>query len=172
MLTQQEARPPLAGTSPRPLVICVDDAAQDEAVTEAVLQLAAAGRISATSAMVQAPGWPAQARSLAAESRIDLGLHLNFTQPFPEASAWPLSQVMRRAWLRGFARDWLEAQIDAQIEAFANHAGRLPDHIDGHQHVHQFPQIREALLARMAHWWHGAARRPWLRCTLPAPGAA
>ena len=36
-------------------------------------------------------------------------------------------------------------EIRQQLDAFKNHYGRLPDFIDGHQHVHHLPQVREAL---------------------------
>jgi chitin disaccharide deacetylase len=40
----------------------------------------------------------------------------------------------------------LEGEISSQLQKFITAFGRLPDFIDGHQHVHLFPQIREALL--------------------------
>jgi predicted glycoside hydrolase/deacetylase ChbG (UPF0249 family) len=42
-----------------------------------------------------------------------------------------------------------------------------PAFVDGHQHVHQLPGVREALLAELAR--RGAARRTWLRSTRPVP---
>jgi predicted glycoside hydrolase/deacetylase ChbG (UPF0249 family) len=33
-----------------------------------------------------------------------------------------------------------------QLDAFTKHFGQLPDYIDGHQHVQQFPVVRDALL--------------------------
>src|SRR5262249_56970101 len=41
----------------------------------------------------------------------------------------------------------VRAEVTAQIAAFARAFGRLPDFVDGHQHVHLLPQIREAVLA-------------------------
>src|SRR3546814_20597197 len=41
--------------------------------------------------------------------------------------------------------------------------GRAPDFVDGHQHVHQFPQIRAALLNELERRY--ASGRPWLRYT-------
>ena len=37
-------------------------------------------------------------------------------------------------------------QVETQIAAFAQAFGRPPDFIDGHQHVHLFPQIRDVVL--------------------------
>lgn len=47
--------------------------------------------------------------------------------------------------------------------------GQLPDFVDGHQHVHQLPVIRDQLIAVMDQRY-GAAVRPWVRSTLPADG--
>ena len=40
----------------------------------------------------------------------------------------------------------LAAEIATQLKAFVTQFGQPPDFIDGHQHVHLFPQVREALL--------------------------
>ena len=144
----------------RRLVICVDDAALDADVTRSVLELAAAGRITAASAMVGSPHWPAHASALAAAPGIDLGLHLDLTEfchPRPLPALWLL------AYARRLDRVALRRRVDAQIERFVRHAGRLPDHVDGHQHVQQLPVVREALLEAIEHHWTGRKERPWMR---------
>ncbi|WP_428419770.1 ChbG/HpnK family deacetylase [Methylibium sp.] len=167
---------PAEGGSPpaaldRPLVVCVDDAALDDGVTDAVLALARAGRVSATSAMVESPHWPRHARTLIECSTIDLGLHLNLTHRFDGRPAPRLSTLLLRAIARRLDPKALRTTIDQQLDAFVRHAGRLPDHVDGHQHVQQLPQVREALFDCIETWWRGA-QRPWLRCALAPPGAS
>ena len=49
--------------------------------------------------------------------------------------------------MRQLDRKALEAEIAAQIRMFGHEFGRAPDFIDGHQHVHIFPQVRDALFA-------------------------
>ena len=44
--------------------------------------------------------------------------------------------------------------------------GRAPDYVDGHQHVHQLPVIREALLSTLVQRYNKA--KPWLRSTVRA----
>ncbi|MFD2272715.1 ChbG/HpnK family deacetylase [Undibacterium arcticum] len=44
--------------------------------------------------------------------------------------------------------------------------GRVPDFIDGHQHVHQLPVVRELLLELVQTRYAG--QRMWIRNTLPA----
>ena len=61
--------------------------------------------------------------------------------------------------LRQLKPQKIAVEIGAQIKAFAAAFGRLPDFIDGHQHVHIFPQVREAVIAAVRH----AAPNAWLR---------
>ena len=59
----------------------------------------------------------------------------------------PLAATLRRRLLAaGFDRDALAAEISEPGGRFLACFGRAPDFIDGHQHVHLFPQIREAVL--------------------------
>jgi predicted glycoside hydrolase/deacetylase ChbG (UPF0249 family) len=53
--------------------------------------------------------------------------------------------MLARALLHQLDRPALYAEIAAQIRMFVHEFGRVPDFIDGHQHVHIFPQVREAL---------------------------
>jgi len=62
------------------IILCADDYALTEGVSRAVGELAAARRLSATSAMVTTPCWPAMAQRLVVHrGRIAVGLHLNLT---------------------------------------------------------------------------------------------
>jgi predicted glycoside hydrolase/deacetylase ChbG (UPF0249 family) len=56
----------------------------------------------------------------------------------------------------------LETEIHQQLDLFERHLGATPDHVDGHQHVHQFPVIRDALM-RVLSRRYTTGHRPWLR---------
>lgn len=155
----------------KPLVLCADDYAQDVGVSSAIRQLAAQGRLSATSVMVLAPRWPADAAPLRElHERVDVGLHLDFTSDFARAAGHglPLGAAMRRALLGGFDRRAARAAIARQLDAFEAQWGGPPDHIDGHQHVLQFAGIREPLVELLAHRYPHA--RPWLRISRAPAG--
>ena len=53
----------------------------------------------------------------------------------------------------------LQAEIASQLAAFRTAFGRAPDYVDGHQHIHVFPQIREAALRVIKQ----SAPQAWLR---------
>lgn len=147
---------------PRRLTLCADDFAQADATSGAILALLGAGRLSATSVMSQSPLWPEHARALKAfDGQADIGLHFNLTHPFgPDARPLPCWLLLSQ--LRALPRARLQDLALAQIDRFAEHLGRLPDFIDGHQHVHAFPVIREALLAAIEQRW-ASITPPYLR---------
>ncbi|MBX9915219.1 MAG: ChbG/HpnK family deacetylase [Pseudomonadaceae bacterium] len=144
------------------LTLCADDFAQSPAISQGILQLLQAGRLSATSVMSQSPFWPALAPALQElRGQADIGLHFNLTHPFT-ASARPLPYWLLRSQLRCLSVDALRVQFLAQIDRFTEHFGQLPDFIDGHQHVHALPVVRRALFAALEQRWT-AAEKPYLR---------
>jgi len=147
----------------RGLVLCADDFGYTDAACRAILDLAARGRLSATSVMVDGVALPRWLPGLRA-SGLSLGLHLNFTDALPGAMTWPLGDFIARSYTGRLDRHAIAADIARQLDACAAAIGRVPDYIDGHQHVHQLPVVRDALLAALA-------QRRWtpaLRSTRPA----
>jgi predicted glycoside hydrolase/deacetylase ChbG (UPF0249 family) len=145
----------------RRIWLCADDYGISASVDTAIRDLVVRGRINATSALVVAPALRhSEAISLnvlnSAAPRVAIGLHLALTAPFRPLSAdfaplrdgafLPLGATLGHAVLRRFDRDVLMAEIRSQLQAFVAIFGRAPDFIDGHQHVHVFPQIGDALL--------------------------
>lgn len=137
-------------------VLCADDFAMTEGVSRSILELLAAGKLSATGAMTNRPHWPALAGELAAFSgKADLGLHLNLTCAAPLA-AMPvvaprgelpkLGELAKLAVASRAARAEIAGEIGRQLDAFEQGLGRAPDFVDGHQHVHVLPGVRRAVL--------------------------
>jgi predicted glycoside hydrolase/deacetylase ChbG (UPF0249 family) len=76
--------------------------------------------------------------------------------------------MMRAATARRLQPERLVIEIATQVEAFVMAFGRPPDFIDGHQHVHLFPQLRDAVLKVAA----DAAPDAWVRqCGRPRSAA-
>src|SRR5690606_36013742 len=99
-----------------------------------------------------------------------LGLHFNLTEGHAGAvPAQGLGQVLRAAYLRRLPAAQLRSAWRAQLDAFEQALGTPPDFIDGHQHVHQLPGVRQALLAEL-HARYAPHERPWVRSTVPAGG--
>lgn len=149
-----------------PLIVSADDFGLHEPGDAAILELARQQRLSATSCLVLSPRWPAAARNLTRDVRqcVDVGLHLDFTE---FAAPLSLPRLICTSGLRRLDPRTLRDRIARQCDAFERAAGTPPDYVDGHQHVHQLPQIREALLDELDRRY---ATRPWLRISNPAPG--
>jgi predicted glycoside hydrolase/deacetylase ChbG (UPF0249 family) len=128
------------------LIINADDYALDASVDEAVLALARRGVVTATSAMVLSPRWPEAARRLD-PGLLDGGLHLDLTSDFAtrEGYGQPLPRLLARSVRRGLDAAEISRAVHRQLDLFELHAGRPPRFVDGHQHVHQLPGVRQAL---------------------------
>lgn len=165
----------------RPLVLCADDFALAPGVDEGIVCLAEAGRLSAISCMAVKADWPHAARRLEALSdRCDIGLHLTLTDqpplgPMPQLASGgvlpPLSRLFAAAFAgrlsRGDAAAEVKAEMVRQWDAFVQARGRLPDFVDGHQHVHLLPGVRSVVLDQVMRSPLG--ERPWLRSCWEPP---
>src|SRR5919112_15611 len=75
----------------RSVVLCADDFGLADGVSRGIVELAAMGRLSATGAMTNMPGWRRAAADLTPlEGQIAVGLHLNLTTGSPLG---PMPQV-------------------------------------------------------------------------------
>lgn len=144
----------------RRLILCADDFAQSPPISAGILALIDAGRLSATSVFSLSAHWPALAPALR-DAPADIGLHLNLTEPFDPA-ARPLSHWLLASRLSRLPLETLRQGFLRQIDAFAEALGRLPDYLDGHQHVHALPQVRTAVIEAIERRWP-AGTRPYLR---------
>lgn len=163
----EAANPP--GSAVR-LCICVDDFGLHAGINAAALDLVARGRVHALACQVGGSAWRAGAAQLRHFGGVDVGLHLDLTEKPLTVPAQPLSRLIVRSLLRRLDDTALETEIAVQLDRFETTFGRAPDFVDGHQHVHQLPQVREALLGVLQ---SRGPHRPWLRSTRrrkPLPG--
>ncbi|ENW80612.1 hypothetical protein F909_01898 [Acinetobacter sp. ANC 3929] len=128
---------------------CADDFAMNSEISDAILLLIKTGALHATSCMTQAEQWPIAAKQLKPISNnVDIGLHLNFTHRFSSATpTFSLPILMFKAWSRQLDSKLIQQSIEQQWNAFVEAMGKQPDFIDGHQHIHQFPIIRDVLIS-------------------------
>lgn len=134
----------------RRLAICADDFALSEPVSRGILDLAGKGRLTAIAAMTAGARWPQAWQHLhEIPQGVALGLHLNFVEGLGLADAKPLPGA---AWLAvraasfSMPRQALAREIAAQWRAFEDLAGRAPDFVDSHQHVHVLAPLRELIV--------------------------
>jgi chitin disaccharide deacetylase len=145
--------------SVRRITICADDYGISPAVSAGIRDLIAQKRINATSAMAASPHFNrAEAAALreVAGKHAAIGLHVTLTGPFRPLSQdfeptrdgafLTLGTTLRRAHVRTLKPARLRDEIARQFEVFTAAFDRPPDFVDGHHHVHVFPQVRDAVL--------------------------
>jgi len=131
------------------IYLCADDIGQDPAINEGCLELFDLGRLNQVSVLALAPHLRSHQQALlqAHKNGLQMGLHFNLTLPFPNAlMVEPLTRLIYLSHLRLLNKKLVRDSFVQQINTFLDLFGVLPDFIDGHQHVHQFPQIRDVLL--------------------------
>jgi predicted glycoside hydrolase/deacetylase ChbG (UPF0249 family) len=130
------------------LIINSDDWGRSVAETDAALGCYKKNRITSASAMVFMVD-SKRAADLAQENKLDVGLHLNFTEKFTgntvSAKLGDCQDHLIR-FLKGnkysqllfnpFLREHFSNSFKAQFEEFARLYGKAPSHIDGHHHMH------------------------------------
>lgn len=138
------------------LMICADDYAQNDEISTGIRMAYNAWRINAISCLTNMPGWPKAGRALIKmDPQGVFGLHLNFTFGQALSHEWQhrygasfkaLPLFILYNYFKRIDAATLYAECFAQLEAFRKIMGCDPSFIDGHQHVHQLPMVREALL--------------------------
>lgn len=145
--------------SARAIIINVDDLGLSSAVNEAVIQLAERGRIGASSYMVGGHITDTDRRTLT-DLNIDIGLHLDLTGIFPSALQGSLKLLMITSYLRRLNPTQVTDIINRQLDGFEDTFGRAPVFVDGHQHIHQFPIIRQRLIKELSIRYGEDSRNP------------
>jgi predicted glycoside hydrolase/deacetylase ChbG (UPF0249 family) len=129
------------------LIVNADDWGRSKAETDAAFSCFKQGRITSATAMVFMED-SARGADLAGTAGIDVGLHLNLSQTFsvevPSKLRGYHEQIVRFLTTHKYAmvfyhpllREQFRYVYSAQVEEFHRLFGKLPSHIDGHQHKH------------------------------------
>lgn len=151
------------------VIISADDFAMSESIDEAIINLIQNDRITATACMVLSPHWEKAAKKMtpAIRKKASIGLHLDLTE-FGE-EAYSLKRLILLSLVRQLPYQKIKSKINEQLDLFESVIKSKPDYVDGHQHVHQLPQVREALLEVLTERYRGDL--PWLRIAKPTINA-
>lgn len=158
-------------------ILCADDFALSASSSQGIFALLAKARLSAVSCVVNTELWPQHGpmllpflgNTVAAQKPkgIDVGLHFNLTEGvwISDSSIRDigLTQLILKAYTHRLSTAMIMQELLAQIDAFTQIMGKTPDFIDGHQHIQQFPVIRQAILAWLT--TQTSTHKPYLRCS-------
>jgi predicted glycoside hydrolase/deacetylase ChbG (UPF0249 family) len=143
----------------RRLAVCADDFGLAPAVSDGIAALAQQRRLTAISCLTPGPHWPAGARLLAGlPDTVERGLHFNLTEGAPASAElrahWPqfpaLPRLIALAHLGRLPLPAIAAEFRTQWQRFVDATGSAPAFVDGHQHVHHLPGVRDLVLDALA----------------------
>jgi predicted glycoside hydrolase/deacetylase ChbG (UPF0249 family) len=163
-----------AAAQPRRIWLCADDYGLSPGVNRGIRDLIERGRLNATSVMVVGPALDrgeinALEAAAKGSDRCAVGLHVTLSAPFRPLTMHfrpldgdmflPFPKLLRAGAMRRLDREMIRAEVMVQLSTFADSFGRLPDFVDGHQHVQLYPQVRDAFVEAVAE----TAPKAWVR---------
>lgn len=133
------------------IILCADDFGLNSGISQGILKLVRLKRLSAVSCMVNQPALRLYASELfALREQVQIGLHFNLTEGYlvsePGRPCFTLNELLVKTHLHLIKPALIAKEFNAQLDLYIQTLDSLPDFIDGHQHVHQFPVIREVIL--------------------------
>lgn len=130
------------------LIINADDWGRSAGQTNAILSCYEQGRITSASAMVFMADSERAAR-LALDTGLDVGLHLNLSEPFAGNGYSSYIKIQHNRIIRflrltkyshllyyPFLRKSISEVYKVQTDEFYRLYGKPPSHVDGHHHMH------------------------------------
>lgn len=126
----------------RHLIVNADDFGLTSGINRGIIEAHEHGIVTSASLMVRYEAAADAADYAKLRQELSLGLHF-------EAAEW---RYRSGEWYAAYevvdAHDAiaLQAELDRQLEQFERLTGRLPTHLDSHQHVHQTEPARSILL--------------------------
>jgi ATP-binding cassette, subfamily B, bacterial len=124
-----------SSAAPRPkfLIINADDLGYGHGINRGIVELVDQGVVTSAGLMVNAPGTAEAVRLAAERPALALGLHVNFTNESVPLFNFDDPEICRR-------------ELRRQFDRFRELTGRIPTHLDSHQHVHRRPACRHSFL--------------------------
>jgi predicted glycoside hydrolase/deacetylase ChbG (UPF0249 family) len=127
----------------RILVVNADDLGQSDGVNAGIAAAVADGVVTSASLMVRWPAAPEAARWADVHPEVSVGLHVDLGEWVYRDGQWAtLYQVVDPNDAAA-----VDAELSSQIGRFVRLLGRLPTHLDSHQHAHRQEPLRSRLLA-------------------------
>ena len=158
----------------RRLYVIADDFGIGPETTRGILDVAAAGRLTASVLLVNTANAESAVESWERAGRpMSIGWHPNLTldSPLlpahevpslvqPDGRFWPLGKFLLRAMTGRLNRVEVAAELAAQHHRFIELLGHPPRVVNSHQHVSIFPPVGSALIELLA---NQSGPKPYLR---------
>ncbi len=142
------------------LIINADDLGIDISRNRGIFQTVDAGAVKSVSVIVAQTGWKDCINGLIQRPQLGAGFHFNLTAGKPLVQGlktlvnengffFNKSELFNRAMQRVINPQEVKDELQAQL-ALLKAQGIVPTHIDGHNHVHLFPGVRQAFVQVVA----------------------
>jgi YdjC-like protein len=145
------------------IALCADDFGSFPGANRGILRLVDLGRLGGVSCQVVGASFAGGAPALRERAAtVDAGLHLDLA-----AGRGGLAALLARSHARALDGRAVAREIASQLDAFERAFGCSPAFVDGHQHVHELPVVRDALLDVLERRYGRPG--PLVRNTVPLP---
>jgi predicted glycoside hydrolase/deacetylase ChbG (UPF0249 family) len=156
------------------LVVNADDAGVDVPRNLGILRAVREGIVRSASLLVGAPAADDFVERAGSVEGLGIGLHLNLSSGLPlvrghrslvgeDGRFLDKREVWRRAEAGALDEREVRREVEAQWSALLA-LGVRPTHVDGHNHVHLLPGVREAVASILP-------AGLWIRCPVPLRGS-
>lgn len=127
----------------RYLIVNADDFGQTEGINEGIAVAYEHGIVTSASFMVRGEAAAEAARYARRQPGLSVGIHVDLGEWSYRDGEWvPEYEVLTSA---GQAAEVVAAEVERQMQAFRALMGRMPTHIDSHQHAHRQEPLRSIL---------------------------
>jgi chitin disaccharide deacetylase len=145
------------------LIVNADDFGADAERNRGILEAKKKGIVTSTTVLVRPDLGRDSVRELTETFGSCIGVHLNLTEGTPLVKGlrtlvnpsglfFGKHRAWRKAMTRGYDFGEVEEELTEQVLHFKA-LGMIPDHVDGHNHIHVFPGIPE-VVARILRRFH------------------
>lgn len=136
------------------LIITADDFGYSRNVNRAIIKCFKNGSITSTSLLVNTKYFDESVRLLKSNENLDFGMHINLTEFKPLTNAKTLTDrggyfFNKNKWIEGHHKKAKKKEIEKEIEAQivkALSSKLKTTHINGHNHIHVFPKVIDAVV--------------------------
>lgn len=131
------------------LIVTADDFGYSRYVNKAIINCFKEGIVTATSFLVNTKYFDESVKLLKQNPNLDVGIHVNLTEFTPLTKPKTLIDkdgnfIVKNKWFKDYYNQANKKEIEYEIEAQilkAFSSGLNISHIDGHNHIHIFPNV-------------------------------
>ena len=125
----------------RHLIVNADDFGLTDGINRGIIEAHENGIVTSASLMVRYPSAQTAAAYARAHPRLSVGLHFDAAEWQYQAGAWRATYQVIDVHDPAQVR----REFEEQLNAFENLLGKLPTHLDSHQHVHTSEPARSIM---------------------------